>query len=213
VTAYSLTETASILAMAHPGDPEEKRRFTAGRPLEGTEIRVLEKDGTLLPEESLGEIAVRGPGVMRGYYRQPNETRSSVTADGFFLTGDLGIVDEEGFVHLVGRRREVIIRSGNNVYPREVEDRLHAHPAVRDVAVVGIRDELLGEAICAAVVPVEGAIVTAREIRDWCRETLAEYKVPDLVRFLDELPMTGTGKVRRVELARLMEAERPGPTE
>ncbi len=207
LTGYSLTETASILTMTHPGDSEEKRRYTVGRPLEGTEVRVLETDGTPLPVESLGEIAVKGPGSMRGYYRQPMETRNSFTPDGFLLTGDLGILDEEGFVHLVGRRREVIIRSGNNVYPREVEDRLHAHPAVRDVAVVGIRDELLGEAICAAVVPVEGAIVTAAEIRDWCLESLAEYKAPDRVRFLDELPMTGTGKIRRVELTRLMEAE------
>jgi fatty-acyl-CoA synthase len=197
--------------MTRAEDPEEKRRFTVGRPLPGTRVQVLERDGTILPEESLGEIAVRGPGVMRGYYRQPMETRGSLTRDGFLLTGDLGIVDEDGFVHLVGRRGEVIIRSGNNVYPREVEDRLHAHPAVRDVAVVGIRDELLGEAICAAVVPVEGAIVTAREIREWCRETLAEYKVPDRVRFLDELPMTGTGKVRRVELTRLMEADASDP--
>jgi fatty-acyl-CoA synthase len=211
LTGYSLTETASILAMTRPDDPEEKRRFTVGRPLPGTEIQVLEKDGTSLPVESLGEIAVKSPGVMRGYYRQPMETRGSFTPDGFLLTGDLGILDEEGFVHLVGRRREVIIRGGNNVYPREVEDRLHAHPAVRDVAVVGMRDELLGEAICAAVVPVEGAIVTAREIRDWCGETLAEYKVPDRVRFFDELPMTGTGKIRRVELTRLLEAEASNP--
>lgn len=207
LTGYSLTETSSILSMTRPGDTEEKRRYTVGRPLEGTEIQVLEKDGSPLPVESLGEIAVKGPGVMRGYYRQPRETRGSFTPEGFFLTGDLGILDEEGSVHLVGRRREVIIRSGINVYPREVEDRLHAHPAVMDVAVVGVRDELLGEAICAAVVPVEGAIVTAGEIRDWCLGSLTDYKVPDRVRFLDELPMTGTGKVRRVELARLMEAD------
>lgn len=207
LTGYSLTETSSILSMTRPGDSEEKRRYTVGRPLEGTEVQVLEKDGSLLPVESLGEIAVKGPGVMRGYYRQPRETRGSFTPDGFFLTGDLGILDEDGSVHLVGRKREVIIRSGINVYPREVEDRLHAHPAVQDAAVVGVRDELLGEAICAAVVPVEGAIVTAEEIRDWCLESLAEYKVPDWVRFLDDLPMTGTGKIRRVELARLIEAD------
>ena len=124
------------------------------------------------------------------------------------MTGDLGIIDEEGFVHLVGRRKEVIIRSGFNVYLREVENRLQAHPAVREAAVVGVPDAILGEAICACVVPVEGAIVTGQEIKSWCRLTLADYKIPDLVRFLDEFPLTGTGKVRRVELARVIQADR-----
>jgi fatty-acyl-CoA synthase len=121
------------------------------------------------------------------------------------------MVDEEGYVHLVGRRKEVIIRSGSNVYPREVEDRLQAHPAVSEAVVVGVEDELLGEAVCASVVPVEGAIVTADELREWCRRTLADYKVPDLVRFFDSLPMTGTGKVRRIEVARLIQASRVDP--
>jgi fatty-acyl-CoA synthase len=154
----------------------------------------------------VGEIAVRGPGVMSGYYRQPGETALVFTEDGFFTTGDLGMVDEEGFLHILGRRKEMIIRGGFNVYPREVEDRLHAHPAVLDVAVVGLPDEVLGEMSCACVVPVEGAIVTGGEIKDFCREVLADYKVPDLVRFLDSFPMTGSGKVRRVELARMISA-------
>jgi acyl-CoA synthetase (AMP-forming)/AMP-acid ligase II len=173
---------------------------------------VLEADGAELPPESLGELAVKGPGVMRGYYRQPQETARAFTGAGFFRTGDLGMVDEEGAIHLVGRRREVIIRSGSNVYPREVEDRLHAHPAVRDAAVIGIEDELLGEAVCALVVPVEGAIVSGEELREWCRRTLAGYKAPDLVRFVESLPKTGTGEVRRVGLGRLFEAHREDPT-
>jgi fatty-acyl-CoA synthase len=207
LVAYALTETSSTVTMTRPDDPGEKRRFTVGRPIAGMQIRVLETDGTELPVESVGEIAIKGPGVMKGYYRQPRETSASFDDQGFLLTGDLGIVDEEGYVHLVGRRKEVIIRSGFNVYPREVEDRIQAHPAVRDAAVVGVPDQVLGEAICACVVPVEGAIVTGQEIKDWCRVTLADYKVPDLVRFLDEFPLTGTGKVRRVELARMIQAE------
>ncbi len=208
LVAYSLTETSSTVTLTRADDPGEKRRFTVGRPMVGVEVRVLETDGTELPLESVGEIAVKGPGVMKGYYRQPRETAQSFDSDGFLLTGDLGIIDEEGYVHLVGRRKDVIIRSGFNVYPREVEDRLQAHPAVREAAVVGVPDEILGEAICACVVPVEGAIVTGQEIKDWCRVTLADYKVPDLVRFLDEFPLTGTGKVRRVELSRMIHAER-----
>jgi fatty-acyl-CoA synthase len=205
--AYSLTETSSTVALTNPGDPLDKQVFTVGRPLRGTEVRVLDLDGTILPVESLGEIAVKGPGVMKGYYRQPGETAGAFDEDGFFLTGDLGIVDDEGFVHIVGRRKELIIRGGFNVYPREVEDRLHAHPAVLDVAVVGLPHEVLGEVVCACIVPVEGAIITGEEIKDWCRGALADYKVPDLVRFFDSFPLTGSGKVRRVELARMVSAE------
>lgn len=207
LVCYALTETSSTVTLTRPDDPGEKRRFTAGKPIAGTQIRVLETDGTELPVESVGEIAIKGPGVMKGYYRQPRETSAAFDDQGYLLTGDLGIVDEEGYVHLVGRRKEVIIRSGFNVYPREVEDRIQAHPAVREAAVVGVADQVLGEAICACVVPIEGAIVTGQEIKDWCRMTLADYKVPDLVRFLDEFPLTGTGKVRRVELARMIQAE------
>src|SRR5688572_12423931 len=205
--AYSLTETASAVAMTQPSDPLDKQVFTVGKPLPGTEVRVLDLDGTILPVESLGEIAVKGPGVMKGYYRQPGETAQAFDEDGFFLTGDLGIVDDDGYVHIVGRRKELIIRGGFNVYPREVEDRLHAHPAVMDVAVVGLPHEVLGEVVCACVVPVEGAIITGEEIKEWCRGALADYKVPDLVRFFDSFPLTGSGKVRRVELARMVSAE------
>lgn len=205
--AYSLTETSSTVSMTRPEDTPAKQAFTVGKPLPGVLVRVLDLDGSVLPEESLGELAVKGPGVMKGYYRQPGETSQAFDEEGFFLTGDLGMVDEDGFVHIVGRRKEMIIRGGFNVYPREVEDRIHGHPAVLDVAVVGLPHEVLGEAVCACVLPVEGAIVTGEEIKDWCRATLADYKVPDLVRFFDEFPLTGSGKVRRVELARMVSAE------
>lgn len=207
LVAYSLTETSSTVCVSRPDDPAEKQRFTVGRPLPGTEILILERDGAELPVESVGEIAVRGPGVMLGYHRQPRETAAAFDERGYLLTGDLGIVDDEGYVHLVGRRKEVIIRAGFNVYPREVESRLEAHPAVREAAVVGLPDPLLGEATCACVVPVEGAIVTSQEILDWCRETLADAKVPDRVRFFDAFPRTGTGKVRRIELSRTILSE------
>jgi fatty-acyl-CoA synthase len=205
--AYSLTETSSTVAMTRPDDPAEKQVFTVGRPLPGTEVRILDLDGTILPEESLGEIAVRGAGVMKGYYRQPGETAQFFDEDGYFLTGDLGMVDEDGYLHIVGRRKELIIRGGFNVYPREVEDRIHAHPAVLDCAVVGLPHDVLGEQVCACLLPVEGAIITGEEVKEWCRGALADYKVPDLVRFFDSFPLTGSGKVRRVELARMVSAE------
>jgi acyl-CoA synthetase (AMP-forming)/AMP-acid ligase II len=207
LTAYSLTEASSTVCVATSSDSAEVRRFTVGRAISDTDLRIEDVDGTELPVESVGEIAVRGPGVMLGYFRQPGETAAAIDANGYLRTGDLGMVDEDGFIHLVGRLKEVMIRSGFNVYPREVEFRLEAHPAVQEVAVVGVADPLLGEAICACIVSVEGAIVTEQEIVDWCRETLADAKVPDLVRFLESLPRTGTGKIRRIELSRQMASE------
>jgi fatty-acyl-CoA synthase len=207
VAGYSLTETASMLSAGRQEDSAEKRRFTVGRPIAGMQVRILEEDGSELPVESVGEIAVRGPGLMLRYYRQPKETSERYDAAGYFRTGDLGLLDEDGYLHLVGRTKDVIIRSGFNVYPREVEARIESHPAVQEVAAVGITDALLGEAICACVVPVEGAIVTGHEIVDWCRDTLADDKIPDFVRFFDELPRTDTGQVRRVDLSRLLHAE------
>ena len=209
VIAYSLTEAASTLAMSRPGDRVEKRLFTVGRPIGGTEVRVRERDGTTLPRESVGEIAARGPGLMRGYYRQPRETAAATDSDGYLRTGDLGLVDEDGYLHLVGRREDVVIRGGFKVHPREVEDRIMAHPAVDRAAVVGLPDEILGEAICACVVRVEGGVVTETEIRAWSAATLAGYKVPDLVSFMEELPLTDTGTVRRRELARRVSAMPP----
>ncbi|MEZ4417824.1 MAG: class I adenylate-forming enzyme family protein [Gemmatimonadota bacterium] len=204
--AYTVTETAATVTMTVPGDPGEKRRHTVGRPLPGTELRVLGPDGTPLPGESVGEIAVRGPGRMKGYYRQPRLTADHLDPDGFVRTGDLGLLDEEGYLHLVGRRRDVIIHDGLSVYPLEVESRILDHPAVHSTAVVGVPDRVRGEAIHACVVPEEGAIVTPEEIRDWCAVTLAAYKIPDAVTFLEALPLTGTGKVRRQELARQLSA-------
>jgi fatty-acyl-CoA synthase len=188
-------------------DPEEKRSVTVGRPLEGVDVKVMDEDGGSLPTESVGELGVRGFNVMEGYYRQPGETASSFTEDGFFRTGDLAMVDEDGYLHVVGRKSGVIIRGGYNVHPREVEDHLRSHPAVLDAVVVGVENEVLGELVCACVRPVEGALITAEELQEYCRGELTDYKVPDLVRFFDVFPMTPDGKVRRVEIARRVEEE------
>ena len=206
LVGYSITETASTVCIGRIDDPPAKRRATVGRPLAGTDYRIVE-GGEVLPLESVGEIRFRGPGVMLGYHRQPRETAAAFDSEGYLRTGDLAMVDEEGFIHLVGRRKDVIIRSGFNVYPREVEDRILAHPAIIGVAVVGTEDEILGEAICACVLPVEGALVSEEEIRDWCRTTLSDHKVPDLVRFFDDFPRTGDGKIKRVDLARMVRQE------
>ncbi len=204
--AYSLTEAASTLAIAHPRDPPGKRYPTVGRPVAGTTVRVTDDDGAELERGRAGEIRVRGPGVMLGYYRQPRRTRAVLDEDGFLRTGDLGALDEDGFLHLRGRRGDVVIRDGVKVQPREVEGRLALHPAVEGCAAVGVPDENLGEALCACVVRVEGGVGTEEEIRAWCAAALPEYKVPDLVIFIDSLPLTRTGTVWRRELARRVAA-------
>lgn len=206
LAAYSLTEAASTVAVSTARDPAEKRRFTVGRPVGGTLLRVADGDGVPLPSESVGEICVRGPGVMLGYHRQPGATASAIDDDGYLRTGDLGMVDDDGYLHLVGRQLDVIARGGFDVHPQEVEARLSAHPAVDRVAVLGVPDDDLGEAVCACVVRVEGGVVTEPELREWSALDLANYKLPDWITFMDDLPLTSTGKVQRLELARRLAA-------
>ncbi len=206
--AYGLTETGPTVSITRFDDPAELRESTVGRPIPGVELRVLDAvTGDAHGPEAVGELAVRGPNVMQGYHRMPSETRKLFTEDGFFVTGDLAFVDEDGYVTIVGRRDAMIIRGGYNIYPRELEDVLRTHPALDDACVVGIPNEILGELICACVIPVEGAIITGDEIKEFCREQLADYKVPDAVRFFDAFPMTGSGKVQRRELTRLVGLE------
>ena len=201
--AYGLTETGPTVSITRSGDAPEKRLHTVGRPLPGVEVKAVDLvTGALHGPEAVGVIAVRGSNVMRGYSRMPTETARSFTPEGFFLTGDLGIIDEDGYVRIVGRSTETILRSGYQIQPREVEDQLQAHPAVDDVCVIGLPHDILGELVCACIVPVEGAVITGDEIKDFARDTMAHYKTPDIVRFFDAFPMTGSGKVKRKELER-----------
>jgi fatty-acyl-CoA synthase len=201
--AYGLTETGPTVSITRFSDPPEKRLTTVGRPLPGVEVKAVDLVSRALHgPEAVGEIAVRGPNVMRGYSRMPAETARSFTPEGFFLTGDLGIIDEDGYLRIVARTKETILRGGYQIYPREVEDQLRAHPAVDDVCVIGVPHDILGELVCACIVPVEGAVITGDEVKDFARDTMADYKIPDLVRFFDAFPMTGSGKVKRRELER-----------
>jgi fatty-acyl-CoA synthase len=206
--AYGLTETGPTVTITRDEDPPDLRQTTVGRPLDGVEVKVVDlKTGDLHGPEAVGELAVHGPNVMAGYYRMPTETGRSFTAAGHFLTGDLAIIDERGYVTILGRRSEVIIRGGYNIFPRELEDILRTHPAVDDACVVGIPNAILGELICACVIPVEGAIVTGDELQEFCRDQVADYKIPDLVRFFDTFPVTGSGKVKRRELTQVVGLE------
>jgi fatty-acyl-CoA synthase len=206
--AYGLTETGPTVSMTRPDDPPERRLTTVGRPLPGVEVGVVDLEtGDLHGREAVGELVVKGPNVMGGYHRMPSETRRSFTPQGYFLTGDLAMVEEDGYVRIVGRRKEMIIRGGYNVYPREVEDVLRAHPGVEEVCVVGVPHEILGEMVCACVVLSEGAMLRGEDVTEFARQQLADYKVPDLVRFFDALPLTASGKVKRRELAQVVALE------
>ncbi|MFC4118787.1 long-chain-fatty-acid--CoA ligase [Nonomuraea zeae] len=194
---YGLSETSPVAAANRGG--HHRRAGSIGWPIRGVEMRVVSEDGRDVPCGTIGEIVVRGPNVMKGYWNDPAGTAEAIR-NGWFHTGDLGRTDEDGFFYLVGRRRDVIIRGGYTVYPREVEEVLYEHPAVRQAAVLGVPHPELGEEI-EAVVALR-APVTCEDLRDFVKERVAAYKYPRHITFLDELPMSPTGKILKRALAR-----------
>ena len=196
------------MSITRPDDPRDLRDNTVGKALDEVVLKLLDlrEDNDDIPGP-VGELAVRGPNVMSGYYRMPQESRKFFSEDNFFRTGDLASIDSQGYVRIVGRSSELIIRGGYNIYPNELEDIVRTHPAVERVCALGIPDEIFGELVCVCIVPVEGAIVTADEVKDYLHDQVADYKVPDVVKFFDELPMSDDGKIQRAELARLVAAE------
>jgi O-succinylbenzoic acid--CoA ligase len=194
VQTYGLTEAASQVATLAPADALRKLG-AAGRPLFATELRI-ERAGSPAPAGQVGEILVRGPTVMRGYINRPDET-AEVLRDGWLHTGDLGYLDDEGYLYVVSRRHDLIISGGENIYPTEVESVLLMHPAVEEAAVVGLPEQRWGQVPAAAVKLRGGMSLSEAELIDFCRERLASYKVPKLIRFADTLPRNATGKLLR----------------
>jgi long-chain acyl-CoA synthetase len=190
---YGLTELSGLATTFLPG--EERRPGSVGRPLPGTEVRVVSPAGEPLPAGEVGEVQFRGPAVVPGYWRDAEATRAALAADGWLSTGDLGVLDDDGYLTLVDRKKELIIRGGYNVYPREVEDVLHAHPGVLEAAVVGVPHDVLGEEVLAVVVRREGATLDEATLQAFARERVAAYKYPRHVVFVDALPKGPTGKV------------------
>ena len=193
VEGYGLSET-SPLASFNRAD-RDRKPGSIGTPVDGVEMRVVDDAGAPLPPGEVGEIVIRGHNVMKGYWRQPEATAEAISAGGWFRTGDLARVDEDGDFFIVDRKKDLIIRGGYNVYPREVEEVLYQHPAVRECAVLGVPHQELGEEVGAAVVLRPGASAGAGELREFVRARIAAYKYPRHVWFVDELPKTGTGKV------------------
>jgi fatty-acyl-CoA synthase len=201
---YGLTEASPIITQTTVSDSLEHRVGTVGKPIPGLEVKIV-APGTLtpVPRGESGELIVRGHGVMRGYYNKPAETAAALTADGWLHSGDLAAETPDGYYRITGRIKDMIIRGGENIYPREVEEFLYTHPAVADVQVVGLPDECFGEEVCAWVRLKAGAAVTEAELRDFCRGQIAHYKIPRYVVFVDEYPTTVTGKVQKFRLREL----------
>jgi long-chain acyl-CoA synthetase len=199
IEGYGLSETSPVASFNHA--TRERKPGSVGQAIFGVEIRILRPDGTDADVNELGEIVIRGHNIMKGYYKRP-EASQEVLKDGWFHTGDLGKMDAEGYVYIVDRLKDMIIRSGFNVYPREVEEILMTHPDVSLVAVVGIPSEEHGEEIRAYIVPKAGATPTAEAIREWSSQQMAAYKYPRDIVFESSLPMTATGKILKRELRR-----------
>ncbi len=199
---YGLTETGNTAVCLRHEDhvgPEPSRRLAAGRPYPGVDVKCVDASGATLPPGAIGEICIRSPANMIGYWNRPDATRDTLR-DGFVHTGDAGTIDADGYVFISDRVKDMIIHAGENVYPAEVENALSSHPAIAEVAVIGIPDERWGEAVKALVVLVPGASVTPQELARHARARIADFKVPKSVDFVTSLPRTPSGKLRKAEL-------------
>jgi fatty-acyl-CoA synthase len=205
--AYGMTETSPVSFQSSTDDSIERRVSTVGRVQPHCEVKIIGESGETVPRGVPGELCTRGYSVMKGYWDDPDQTAAAVDPDGWMHTGDLATIDGDGYGNIVGRIKDMVIRGGENIYPREVEEFLYAHPKVRDVQVVGIPDPKLGEELCAWIISQEGEPPTEAEIIDYCRGRIAHYKIPRHVRFVDSFPMTITGKIQKYLIRDAMKKE------
>jgi len=201
---YGMTETSPVSTQTRTDDSFERKVYTVGRVAPHLEIKIVDPvTGETLPRGIPGEFWTSGYSVMLGYWDQPDKTAEAVV-DGWMRTGDLGVMDEHGYVEITGRIKDMVIRGGENIYPREIEEFLFRHPKVQSVQVFGVPDAKYGEEICAWIVPKPGQACTEDEVRDFCRDQIAHYKVPRYIRFVDDMPMTITGKVQKFVMRQQM---------
>ena len=199
--AYGMTETSPVSTQTSTDDSVEHRVSTVGRVLPHVESKIVDPDtGELVPRGEGGEYCTRGYHVMLGYWNDPEKTADAIDADGWMHSGDLATMDDDGYVNIVGRIKDMIIRGGENIYPREIEEFLYSHQAIADAQVIGVPDEKYGEELMAWVQLAPGGELTEDELRDFCRDKIAYFKVPRYIKFVSEFPMTVTGKVRKVEM-------------
>jgi fatty-acyl-CoA synthase len=199
--AYGQTESSPVITQTRTGDPVELRVATVGRALPDVEVKIADiETGATLPPGKQGELCTRGYLVMKGYYKMPEETARAIDADGWLHTGDLAVMDENGYCKITGRIKNMIIRGGENIYPREIEEYLYTHPKISDVQIYGIPDRKYGEQVMAAVILKKGVEMTEEEVRDFCKGKIANYKVPRYVKFVTSYPMTASGKIQKFKL-------------
>jgi fatty-acyl-CoA synthase len=199
--AYGQTESSPVITQTRTDDPIELRVSTVGRALPNVEVKIVDPEtGQEMPRGQQGELCTRGFIVMKGYYNMPEATARAIDQDGWLHTGDLATMDERGYCKITGRLKDMIIRGGENIYPREVEEFLYSHPQIADVQVVGVPDLKYGEEVMAWIKLKEGQTATVEAIRDFCRGQIAHYKVPRYVKFITEFPMTVTGKIQKYKM-------------
>jgi fatty-acyl-CoA synthase len=205
---YGMTETSPVSFQTGTDDPVDKRVATVGKVHPHVEVKVIDPDsGRVVPCGTPGELCTRGYVVMLGYWENPEATGQAIDRAGWMHTGDLATLDADGYANIVGRIKDMVIRGGENVYPREVEEFLYQHPAVGDVQVIGVPDERYGEELCAWVRLREGQQVGGDELREWCRGRIASFKIPRYWKFVDAFPMTVTGKVQKFKMREASVAE------
>jgi len=209
---FGTTECSPLITQVRLDDAEQDRAETLGTPLPQTEIQISDiATSGPVPVGQVGELCARGYMVMRGYHDAPEATAAAIDAEGWYHTGDLASMDGRGRLRIEGRIKDMIIRGAENIYPREIEDALFAHPAVAEVAVIGVPDETWGEVVAAFVRPVPGQPGPApEELRAWCRERLAPYKTPLHWVFVDEFPTTPSGKIQKFKLRASFTGHQPG---
>ncbi|MGH8082020.1 MAG: AMP-binding protein [Lysobacter sp.] len=195
--AYGMTETSPVSFQTVPDDPLARRVDSVGRVHPHVEVRVVDEHGDTVPRGDIGELLTRGYSVMQGYWGDPQRTAEAIDADGWMHTGDQAVIDTDGYAHIVGRLKDMLIRGGENVYPREIEEFLYAHPAIADVQVFGVPDPKFGEEVCAWIRLAEGAALDAEAVRAFCQGRIAHYKIPRYIEFVDSLPMTISGKPQK----------------
>ena len=205
--AYGMTETGPVSFQTSVDDPIERRVTTVGRVLPHTEVKIVDEEGRIVPRGTAGELLTRGYCVMPGYWNDPERTAKAIDQAHWIASGDIATIDKEGYCQIVGRIKDMLIRGGENIFPREIEEFLYTHPKIDEVEVFGVADEKFGEEVCAWIRLHEGEDITPEAIREFCEGKIAHFKIPRYIRFVDEFPMTVTGKVQKYIMREEMEKE------
>jgi fatty-acyl-CoA synthase len=202
--AYGMTETSPVSFQSSRDDPLELRVSTVGRIQPHLEVKIVNRDGQIVPRGEAGELCTRGYSVMLGYWNDEARTKDAIDSAGWMRTGDLATIDDDGYCRIVGRIKDMVIRGGENIYPREVEEYLYGHPDIQDVQVFGVPDTKYGEELCTWIVSKAGAVLDEEAVRSFCQNRISHYKIPRYIRFVDSFPSTVTGKVQKFAMREAM---------